>query len=63
MEQYWRSVMVPPAGRTGPVMKEVDWSDDPATDMTIVDVGGDPCATSPGEAEHSEYDRNREVVQ
>lgn len=63
MEQYWRSVVVPHAGLISPVKKKVDRSDDPAIDMSIVDVGGDPCATSPREAEHSEHDRNREVVQ
>lgn len=44
-------------------MKEVEWLDDPATDRTIVDVRGDPYATRLREAEHNEYDRNREVVQ
>jgi hypothetical protein len=63
MEQYRQSVMAPPAGRTGLVTTEVDRSDNPATDMTIVDVRGDPCAASLREVEHREYDRDCEVVQ
>ena len=58
-DRWWSHLQ----GRTGPVLKRVGGSDDPAPDRTIVGVRGDPCPTRLREVEHSGYDRNREVVQ